>query len=236
MSQLSPLEPGKAIRGGVPILFPQFGNTGNSVRHGFARTSQWGYSKAASTASKAVFELSSSEATKKLWPFDFSAIYTVAIDSDRLSMHLKVSNTGKAPLEFTPGLHGYFSTLDIEQTQISGLNNVKFRDSGIGDWLSEPDELRIKSVTDRVYLDTGHPIIVKTPEKSLSITQSGFTNTVVWNPWAGSAKEIIDMGDMDYKNMICIEPAIYDAPKSLPPGESWSGSQEIVHTPNNKDG
>src|SRR5688572_1103245 len=32
---------GKAIRGGVPVIFPQFGERGDGPRHGFARTLTW---------------------------------------------------------------------------------------------------------------------------------------------------------------------------------------------------
>src|SRR5579862_4869354 len=44
MSRKSHFEPGKAIRGGVPVIFPWFGPKADDPKapmHGFARTNEW---------------------------------------------------------------------------------------------------------------------------------------------------------------------------------------------------
>ena len=41
LSQKSEFRPGAAIRGGVPVIFPQFGGLGTLPKHGFARTLPW---------------------------------------------------------------------------------------------------------------------------------------------------------------------------------------------------
>ena len=41
LSSLSALDGQKAIRGGVPVIFPQFAERGTGMRHGFARVSTW---------------------------------------------------------------------------------------------------------------------------------------------------------------------------------------------------
>jgi len=40
LSEIEPFETGTAIRGGIPICYPWFGNAGTPA-HGFARTSLW---------------------------------------------------------------------------------------------------------------------------------------------------------------------------------------------------
>lgn len=40
-----------------------------------------------------------------------------------------------------------------------------------------------------------------------------------------------DFGDEEYKEMVCVEPAIAaSGPVTLAPGESWVGSQHIMVT------
>ena len=41
LSRAAKFEPGSAIRGGVPVIFPQFAELGPLPKHGFARTQTW---------------------------------------------------------------------------------------------------------------------------------------------------------------------------------------------------
>src|SRR6476661_5638359 len=41
LSARSALDGSRAIRGGVPVIFPQFAERGKGMRHGFARVSNW---------------------------------------------------------------------------------------------------------------------------------------------------------------------------------------------------
>ena len=80
----------KAIRGGIPVVFPFFGpNPDERVgtvapcpQHGFARTSRWSIADLSVTSEggcKAVFQLSDSEATRSIWPFAFKLTYEVML-------------------------------------------------------------------------------------------------------------------------------------------------------------
>ena len=40
-SRLSALDGSRAIRGGIPIIYPQFAEQGTGQRHGFARLTKW---------------------------------------------------------------------------------------------------------------------------------------------------------------------------------------------------
>src|SRR6478735_9573563 len=46
LSERAVLAPGKAIRGGVPIVFPQFSGRGTLPKHGFARVLPWEFAGA----------------------------------------------------------------------------------------------------------------------------------------------------------------------------------------------
>ncbi|HJW45969.1 MAG TPA: hypothetical protein VJ484_05715, partial [Lysobacter sp.] len=41
LSPRATFTPGQAIRGGVPVIFPQFSDRGSGLRHGFARLYDW---------------------------------------------------------------------------------------------------------------------------------------------------------------------------------------------------
>jgi glucose-6-phosphate 1-epimerase len=68
------LKPPKAIRGGLPISFPQFGNFGALERHGFARNRFWSLDNdpsplpPANQQSTVDLVLKSTEDDLKIWP------------------------------------------------------------------------------------------------------------------------------------------------------------------------
>ena len=50
---------------------------------------------------------------------------------------------------------------------------------------------------------------------------------VVWNPWDKKAKALSDLGDEDYKTMLCMDSAAVETPIGLKPFEEWKGRQEL---------
>ena len=80
LSSASKWEDGKAIRGGVPICFPWFGDKADdpsAPAHGFVRTKPWSLESIASAADAVTVSMStvSDETTKHWWPADFRAVY-----------------------------------------------------------------------------------------------------------------------------------------------------------------
>mmetsp|Transcript_21825 Transcript_21825/g.68364 ORF Transcript_21825/g.68364 Transcript_21825/m.68364 type:complete len:213 (+) Transcript_21825:182-820(+) len=76
----------KAIRGGIPVVFPQFGPVADDrvaaadpmAQHGFARTATWDVAETAVTetgACRVVLTLADSDETRAKWPFAFLLRY-----------------------------------------------------------------------------------------------------------------------------------------------------------------
>merc|ERR1712048_1124129 len=62
-------KPGKGIRGGIPVVFPNFGPWTLGPQHGFARYKTWKIESRTDRSAK--FVLLSDEETEKMWPNKF---------------------------------------------------------------------------------------------------------------------------------------------------------------------
>ena len=72
----------KAIRGGIPVVFPNFGPWKLGPQHGFARISQWMVDKQGDDF--VILKLTDSDETKKMWDFKFELTYTVRLSENSL--------------------------------------------------------------------------------------------------------------------------------------------------------
>lgn len=229
---------GPAIRGGVPVCFPQFSDRGSLIKHGFARTRLWNLAdgmNAPSTqidgASSALFRFADDEGTLAQWPHRFDAQLLAEVGADSLRVRFEVRNAGDAPFSFTFALHTYLRVADIRQVSLHGLQGVRFEDAtkGMTIAVQQEEPLRIAAEVDRVYLNPPKKLALHEGEApSLIIEQEGFVDTVVWNPGPDKAKALADFPDDDWLRMLCVEAACAAKPVSLQPGESWAGSQILT--------
>jgi glucose-6-phosphate 1-epimerase len=237
MSVLSQFQPGKAIRGGVPICFPWFGPKAGDAKapaHGFARLMEWNVDSvtALNNGASVVLSLSSSDQTKPLWPADFSAKYTVTV-AEHLTLSLAVTNTGTAPAKIEEALHTYLSVGDIEAISIEGLADTTYLDKMNSAAPTPQDEplIRFTAETDRVYLDTQSPCTVHDPAlgRQLRISKTGSKATVIWNPWIAKAKSMPDFGDSEWPAMVCVETCnVADHAVTLAPGATHAMTATIA--------
>ncbi len=233
LSASSEFAEGAAIRGGVPIVFPQFSGMGVLPKHGFARNAQWKLLSAGQTeqgAGQAVFELQENIARLMLWPHVFRAEYTVTLAGDTLQLDFSVSNTGDTVFQFTTALHTYFKLEDIHETLLHGLGGLSYRDTVTGQngCRQEEEVLRIAGEVDRIYAKVGHAVLIEQAQQTVEVSQAGFEDAVVWNPGAEKGAQIGDLESNGYQRMVCVEAATIMRPVALEPGRSWSGMQRIV--------
>ncbi|MHB0912484.1 MAG: D-hexose-6-phosphate mutarotase [Armatimonadota bacterium] len=221
MSEKSHFAPGKPIRGGIPVIFPQFG-AGELPQHGFARISEWELEGAELTDDGDVavnLQLTESE----LWPHPFALRLGVLLGADSLMVRMRVKNTGSAPFPFQAVLHTYFAVEDIRETAVRGLTGVTYVDdtlAGNPREVEERQEIRFSGETDRIYVDTPNKLSVN----GVTIEKSGMPDVVVWNPWIDKSKRMEDFGDDEYPRMVCVETGAIEPPLTLDPGGVWEGS------------
>lgn len=232
LSKTSEWREGVAIRGGVPVIFPQFGGLGNLPKHGFARTAHWTLESCSNDAQGkgiAVFVLQDNEASRAVWPYAFTAQLRVTVHADQLNIALDIRNTGTDTFSFTAALHTYFAVQDIAAARLHGLQHCQYRDSMNGGQLctETADSLHITAETDRIYLNTPSELRLQQPQQVMQIRSEGFADTVVWNPGATGAVKLSDLEPEGHQRMLCVEAAAIGQPVILAAGQSWCGQQQL---------
>jgi glucose-6-phosphate 1-epimerase len=221
-----------AIRGGVPVIFPQFAAEGPLPRHGFARTSLWslgGIGRTADGAAEADFVLRDSDATRTIWDASFKTVLSVAVAARRLAITLHVENVGETPFSFTAALHTYLRVHDVAEAEIHGLRGTRFRVSGDHALLvDDADRLVVPDFLDRVYVDAPKRLELREPERAMIVESQGFHDAVVWNPGRERAAALRDLTPGDEAHFVCIEAAAVQTPVTLDAGRRWAGTQTLT--------
>lgn len=226
---------GKAIRGGIPVIFPQFGS-GKIQNHGFARNTDWEVvgtrvSKTEPITVSIDLQLKDSKFTLDIWPHPFETTLTIHL-STKVDIEWRVKNTGDNTFDFQAALHTYFTVSDIKNASAVGLKGVTYIDKVKGGERKEEERpaVVISEEVDRVYLDVNqNPILLvdKERENSLKLHRTGFRDVVVWNPWTEKARGMADLGEEAFPKFMCVEVGEIGTPVTLPAGQEWLGKHSI---------
>ena len=214
----------KPISGGIPHCFPQFG-PGAIQQHGFARNLDWDIVDESATS--VTFSLTESAYTMDMWPYKFSATYTVSLGDDALNTELCVTNTDTKNWDFTAALHSYWSCSAIKNVAVKSpsFDGATYLDKMLSppsDVKSKSDTIKIKSETDAVYSGVSGDVKLADSGRKGPLTIDsylGWSDTVVWNPYGNEG--------MGFDSFICVESAQASSPVSLAPGEYWTGAMKV---------
>lgn len=100
------------------------------AQHGFARTSEWDLTDTVVDEDlvRAVFHLTDSEATRKVWPHPFLLSYTLSLTAKALTTSLRIQNVGPEPFEAQALLHTYLRLGAVDKAGVHGLGKHPFID------------------------------------------------------------------------------------------------------------
>ena len=227
LSRSSAYRPGVAIRGGVPVIFPQFAGRGTLPKHGFARTLPW--ELLSTEGGLAVLTLQDSQATRAIWPVSFRLEYRVELGGQALAMTLRVVNTDTQVFSFTAALHTYLRVDDVRLAAVEGLKGVRYADSANGEHESVEQNERVTfpGEVDRIYFGTQLPVRLTQKDLSLTVQARGFADTVLWNPGPEKGAALADLHPAGYLEFVCIESASIGQAVVLAPGGTWQGTQTL---------
>ena len=226
---------GHAIRGGVPICFPWFGDKADDRKapaHGFVRTKAWKLASISQVEAGVAVTMTTAndDDTRKWWPHEFR-LECCATFAAELNIALTVTNTGSAAFSVEEALHAYFHVGDAQQLAIRGLSGTHYIDK-VDHFTekSQDGDVRLTGETDRVYLQTTHDLEIVDPalNRNITIRKQNSQNTVVWNPWAEKAAAMTDLGAGQWKKFVCVETAnTGDAAVSVAPGEAYAMAVKV---------
>jgi len=214
----NPKPVGNAIRGGIPICWPWFGDHPENKdlpAHGTARQANWTIRSFESQPRSAHWRL---QPQQQLDP-NLDLSLEIKITGSKLSLSLRSDNRGDQSTSISQALHSYF--------QVSGLANIaisQVQDCPSYNKLAEQFQLAqpidLSQAVDRIFKHAGGIILSDGgTDTSLAINKQNSGSTVVWNP--GSRNLPGDICSAEQPYFICIEAAntaAYDLIELAPGG------------------
>lgn len=204
-------EPGKAIRGGVPVCWPWFGahpNDDSRPAHGFARTSLWTVLDSGATKDCAfvMLHLKSPDPS-----YPLQADYRIELNEAGLRMSLTTTHLGHEAVTLTEALHTYLPVSDIAGVTLQGLRGCEYADKLLGYQRATDDREAVSFADpiDRVYFDSSESLslVDLAWRRTTSISKRGSAATVVWNAGETIASAMPDLGAEHYRGYVCVEAA-----------------------------
>ncbi len=218
--------PGKPVRGGIPLVFPWFGDhptDKSQPAHGFARNLVWRVESSGS-GPEVTLVATDDAATRAMWPHAFSLRLSVAL-TDTLRIALTIGNPGAREFTCEEALHTYFALGDVRLATVHGLEGVACTEHAAapeGPW-DQQAPLQFRAETDRIFQGTKDRIELRAPalRRAITLQTTNARSAIVWNPWPAKTARLSGMAADDWTRFCCIESANVRANTiAVAPGQS----------------
>lgn len=247
MSPNAIFEDRKALRGGVPLIFPQFGAYGPMLpSHGFARIRPWKVDDAESGRASFSLRVDLCElypegcSLSELPQNAVTLVYTITFNNEDLKLTMKVTNSSEereAPFQFA--FHTYFAVDQLSRTVVNGVSRSPYVDNTEAKGnpkakVHEPEPLWvIRKEHDRIYPGQACSILLQDlqAKRATQVSSPNLPDVCVWNPGAAKCAALADMPAEGYQHFVCIEHGNMLKQVVVPPCSSWTGTQEITVLP-----
>ena len=206
-------DPGKSIRGGIPVLFPICGNLPadrlelNGVahtlkQHGFARNLPWQL-QLLKDQGGVKLTLTETEETLAAYPFPCLVEMEVRPVAQALEIHTTIANRSESVMPFSFGLHPYFNISELSQTDVAGLNERCLNHLEMADTDTASQLTRLPEGVDFLCRPAGPVTLIdRTNGHQLQLQhQEPMDLTVIWTeppramvcvePWTGPRQSLI---------------------------------------------
>lgn len=208
------------VKGGIPVLFPNAGpipdelktdELGNLKQHGFARDSKFSQEK---TQSGFKEKLTSSDETRKVYPYDFDFELEGVFEKDgSFTIIQRVENLEKdKEMPISSGLHPYFNVQSEEK------KNIKFNFEG-GKLVEEQIE----------KWANGKAVSIPNPNTPIEIY---IPNTGILRFTFSKEFKRIWIWSQEGKDFVCVEPVMRDKGGIISDPEKVKPSDKHISTIN----
>lgn len=235
-SPTTKLDGSTPIRGGIPLVFPQFGHGSIcTTKHGFARSQPFAIDNVNERKKNSVtMILVDSIETKKVWNYKFKLKYRIVLEEDgSLTSAVAIYNLSNEAFRFDFLFHSYFLIGTTRDLKVRSLKGCKYLD-GVERKKLEMETCEYVVIDDkeidRIYINVPSEISADFGKDHgmLCIRTENLKDMVIWNPWKNKCASLSDMPDGDYEKMVCLECATtLTLPTLLEANGCWRGGQTI---------
>jgi glucose-6-phosphate 1-epimerase len=219
MSPHAMFQPGKAIRGGVPVCWPWFGphpDDSSAPAHGMARQQSWELLAVEQDGDAFHVKLQGPQ-----WQgLRVELHYTLA---NFIDMQLHTHNNSSQAHTVSAALHSYLAVSDSRTIRLGGLENAVFEDKVASRYSRMPAQaLQLQGEFDAIVYSEAD-VVLSDPawQRRLRVSREGSASVVVWNPGQDKAARLADLPDAGWHDFICIEAAnAGEDSRLLPAGDS----------------
>lgn len=197
-----PEETGNVKRWGLPLMIPNFSRLKEGIFkdkgttlpiHGFGRNLPW--TVTAQDAARLSMQLSSSDATRPNYPYEFTFIAGIAVEEEMLTYTLVMENRGDEDMPIAPGFHPYFAMAQGDKARLVTDGPEGFA-ANTFDWEQNPP--------DHPY-PFSHQVTIQVPQRGTlriaELPQEGVYRLAIMQVWS----EPPTRPDHAF---VCFEPAV----------------------------
>jgi len=240
LSDTAAFEKGRAIRGGIPICWPWFGDHATNQQlpaHGFARSDTFELINVEANANQetvVTLQLQSNAFNQQYWDSLFTLDVTITV-GESLDVSMTMRNDDSSSHTFSSALHSYFTISDVTKVAIKGLDETPYYDKLQNfNAAIQHGSITLDREIDRVYVPTTNEVYIDDEglNRTINITKTGSASTVVWNPWIDKSALMNDFHEGGYRCMVCVETTnTREDSMTLKSGESHTISTNIASQP-----
>lgn len=163
----------KAIRGGVPLVFPQFGQPNKDMpQHGFLRRNYWKAGKITSSSDETACDFTlelkdvvEARGDEGIWSaasastsgINCTCRFEVRVSAKTLTTRLVIQNTGSKAFPYQALYHTYYKihggkALDPKQCNVTGFEGYSVQDKITGEtYVQDDTPIIVDCEVDRIY-------------------------------------------------------------------------------------